>query len=122
MKKGLPSRGDLVFRQNGNITVTVWQDKKPIVVISSQHNPCVTATVKRKKNTVERIDVVCPQAVVDYNTYMGGVDIGDQYRHYFQVRMKSRKFYKYTVKYHHSAPNRNPAPPPFVNNEQLGTF
>ena len=26
---------------------------------------------------------------------MGGVDIGDQYRHYYQVRMKSRKFYKY---------------------------
>ena len=31
VKKGLPSRGDLVFRQNGNITVTVWQDKKPVV-------------------------------------------------------------------------------------------
>ena len=49
--------------QNGNITVTVWQDKKPVVVISSQHNPCVTATLKRKKSTGKRIDVVCPQAL-----------------------------------------------------------
>ena len=26
---------------------------------------------------------------------MGGVDLGDQYRGYYQVRIKSRKFYKY---------------------------
>ena len=27
--------------------------------------------------------------------HMGGVDIGDQYRGYYQVRTKSRKFYGY---------------------------
>ena len=32
---------------------------------------------------------------MDYNMHMGGVDIGDQYRGYYQVRTKSRKFYRY---------------------------
>ena len=32
---------------------------------------------------------------MDYNAHIGGVDLGDQHRKYYQVRMKSRKFYKY---------------------------
>ena len=31
----------------------------------------------------------------DYNKHMGGVDLGDQYHKYYQVRMKSCKDYKY---------------------------
>ena len=30
-----------------------------------------------------------------YNQKMGGVDRGDQYRKYYELRMKSRKVYKY---------------------------
>ena len=36
-----------------------------------------------------------PESVVQYNTYMGGVDRGDQLRGYYSCRTKSRKFYKY---------------------------
>ena len=39
--------------------------------------------------------VNCPLCIVDYNKYMGGVDIGDQYRKYYRVPTKSRKSYKY---------------------------
>ena len=85
-------RGDYVYAQDGNLAVTVWQDTKPVVIISTQHRPTDKTTIKRKKLTGERVDVVCPQAVVDYNHHMGGVDLGDQYRQYYQV---TRKFYKY---------------------------
>ena len=94
-KKGLASRGDMEFRQDGNMVVTVWQDTKPVTIMSTQHDPDVTATVKRKKGDGSKVDVTCPQAVIDYNAHMGGVDLGDQYRKYYQGRMKSRKFYKY---------------------------
>jgi len=94
-KRGLASRGDMVFRQDGNMVVTVWQDTKPVTIMSTQHDPDVTATVKRKKGDGSKVDVTCPQAVIDYNAHMGGVDLGDQYKKYYQVRMKSPKFYKY---------------------------
>ena len=32
---------------------------------------------------------------MDYNTYMGGVDRGDQVRGYYSCRTKCRIFYKY---------------------------
>ena len=94
-QRGLPSRGDIVFRQDSNMVATVWQDTKPVAMLSTQHDPTMTTTVKRKKGDGSTIDVTCPQAVVDYNAHMGGVDLGDQYRKYYQVRMKSRTFYKY---------------------------
>ena len=76
------------------MVATVWQDTKPVVMLSSQHDPNTTTTVRRKKGDGSVLHVTCPQVIVDYNAHMGGVDLGDQYRKY-QVRMKSHKFYKY---------------------------
>ena len=95
VKRGLPSRGNITFRQDGNLVVSVWQDTKPVVVVSTAHDPTSTTTVRRKRGDGSTILVTCPQAIVDYNQHMGGVDRGDQYRKYYHVRMKSRKSYKY---------------------------
>ena len=57
--------------------------------ISSGHNPDHTTSVRRKKGDRSIVHVECPECIADY---MGGVDKGDQYR---EVRMKSRKSYKY---------------------------
>lgn len=95
VKRGLPPRGDIEFRQDGNLAVMVWQDTKAVVIMSTAHNPAATTTVRRKKGDGSITDVTAPKAIVDYNMYMGGVDRGDQYRKYYQVRMKSRKSYKY---------------------------
>jgi len=39
----------------------------------------------KEKGDGSIVDVRCPQAMVDYNRHMGGVDLGDQYRGYYQV-------------------------------------
>lgn len=61
--------------------------------MSTQHDLAVIATVKRKKGDGSKIDVTCPQSIIGYNALMGGVDLGDQYRKYYEVRTKSHKFY-----------------------------
>ena len=94
-KKGLGCRGDREVRQDGNVVVTVWQDTRPVTFISSGHNPEHTTSVRRKKGDGSIVHVECPECIADYNRYMGGVDKGDQYRKYYQQRMKSRKSYKY---------------------------
>ena len=41
----------------------------------------------------------CPMACVEYNKHMGGVDLGDQHRGYYHIRMKCRKLYKYIANF-----------------------
>ena len=65
------------MRQDGNVCVTVWQDSRPVTFMSSGHNPDHTKVVQRKKHDGSKIAVDCPDCVVDYNSFMGGVDTGE---------------------------------------------
>ena len=79
-KKGLSNRGDHMARQDGQLTVYLWQDNKPVVVIATNCDPAETGTVNRKLRDGSSTTVSCPQAIVLYNLLMGGVDNNDQLR------------------------------------------
>ena len=64
-------------------------------MLSTISQPTAAGTVLRKQKDGSQISVPCPQAIISYNEYMGGVDRGDQLRGYYSCRTKSRKFYKY---------------------------
>ena len=49
----------------------------------------------RKQQDGSTLRVPAPAAIQSYNKWMGGVDQGDQLRKYYQLRLKSKKFYKY---------------------------
>ena len=80
--------------QRGKVTASAWKDKV-VTVMSTNTQPSATGTVLRRQRDGSRIPVPCPESIIDYNRYMGGVDRGDQLRGYYNCRMKSRKFYKY---------------------------
>ena len=88
-------KGKFLFRQTGSIVATVWMDKKIVSALSTMSDPDISHPVKRKQKDGSTLIVDCPSSIVAYNTYMGGVDRGDQLRSYYHVRLKSRKFYKY---------------------------
>ena len=56
---------------------TVWRDKKDVKMVSTLCDPNSTQTVERKQDG-SKIRIPCPDAVVVYNKFMGGVDLGDQ--------------------------------------------
>ena len=91
----LEDRGQQESCQRGNLTATVWKDKKLVKMLSTMSNPLTTSSVERKQKDGSKITVPCPDAVVVYNKYMGGVDKGDQLRHYYRIRTKCVKNYKY---------------------------
>ena len=95
IKKGLKERGDHMMRQDGNLVFTIWQDTKVVTMLSTNSQPTANHKVLRRKKDGSRVDVQCPDAIVQYNKYMGGVDRNDQLRKYYGVRLKSRKNYKY---------------------------
>ena len=63
-------------------------------------DPTSTGSVLRRKKDGTRASVPAPAACIEYNKYMGGVDRGDQLRGYHQGHFKSRKFYKYIVRFY----------------------
>ena len=94
-KVAITERGQHESCQRGNLLATVWKDKKDVKMLSTMCNPCTSQTVERKQKDGSKIMVPCPEAVVVYNKYMGGVDQGDQLRHYYRIRTKCVKNYKY---------------------------
>lgn len=70
-------------------------DRKVVTVMSTNTQPTASGTVLRKQQDGTQTPVPCPQAIISYNEFMGGVDRGDQFRGYYSCHMKSRKFYKY---------------------------
>ena len=83
------------MRQQGNITIAVWQDNKPVSLLATNVDPTKTASVNRKNKDGSSRTIPCPETPLLYNKYMGGVDLNDQLRGYYQLRMKGRKYYKY---------------------------
>ena len=82
------ARGEGVFRQSNSLTAFVWQDKRPVHVLSTLSQPGETAQVPRRERDGSRVEVSCPAAILTYTKYMGGVDLGDQLRKYYCVRKK----------------------------------
>ena len=89
------SRGQYVVRQSENLTATVWQDRKQVSVLSTMTQPKDTQQVVRRQKDGSTITLPCPTAITTYNKNMNGVDIGDQLRKAYSVRLKCKKNYKY---------------------------
>ena len=80
-----------MFRQHGSLVAVVWQDKRPVHMLSTLSQPEETQTVSRRERDGSVVDVSVPSAILTYTKYMGGVDLGDQLRKYYSVHLKCVK-------------------------------
>ena len=71
-----PSRGDSLVVQKGGVGACAWMDRKLVMAMSSNTQPSAKGLVLRRQKDHTRIS--CPESIVLYNKYMGGVDRGDQ--------------------------------------------
>ena len=65
-----------------------------VTVLSTTSQPNASGTVLRRQKDGNRVPVQCPENIIPYNKYGGGVDCGDQLYGYYSSCTKSRKFYK----------------------------
>jgi len=90
-------RGEMAFRRKRDILVQVWQSKKTVSLISTIHSSKMEESHNIDRNTREKI--VKPNALIDYNKYMKGVDWADQYLSYYSILRQTIKWTKKVTMY-----------------------
>ena len=81
--------------QSSDLLVLQWQDKKKVTVISTVHDDSMVVKRRRTKFAAGGTEEVSkPAAIQEYNTYMGGVDKGDQLFCYYPLPHRTVKWWK----------------------------
>ena len=72
-----------------------WQDKRPVNMLSTIHDDSRVTKSRRTRLVSGGIEEVQKPAMVDqYNTYMGGVDKGDQLMSYYGFSHRTIKWWR----------------------------
>ena len=66
-------------------------DKKPVLIVSSIHDPLQKLDISRKQKDWSKKLFPCPLPVIDYNKYMGYVNLSDIVKGLYDVDRKTKK-------------------------------
>ena len=101
-RKGLPKnllpakvnlrKHDYKIAQKDNLTFCVWQDTKPVCVLSNFHDPSHRGHVTRRAAETAVVEV--PKMLSDYHKHMKGVDLCDQMIGYYLLNHRSKKWWR----------------------------
>jgi hypothetical protein len=83
------AKGEMVFRQRGNLLAIKWQDKREVAALSTVHHNTITVLTKSDKE--DGVPLSKPTLIMDYNNSMGGVDLADQLGKYYGFCRKTKK-------------------------------
>lgn len=77
-----------------DVTAVVWKDNKAVTLLSTFVGSEPKQSVQRYDRRLKtKIDVECPNIVLQYNQHMGGVDMLDGLMGRYKITMHSRKWY-----------------------------
>jgi hypothetical protein len=86
-------RGESRKMQHEDVTAVVWQDKRVVLLLSTNSDPRTDGSVTRKTGKGnEETEIACPQAVINYTKHTGVVELSDQKREYSGVGRSSKKW------------------------------
>lgn len=77
------------------MAVVQWRDKRIVSLLSTMHYDTTVQVERRSRHAPNGREVVeKPEAVVDYNKFMGGVDRGDQLLSYYGFPHRTLKWWR----------------------------
>ncbi|XP_041464551.1 piggyBac transposable element-derived protein 4-like [Lytechinus variegatus] len=87
--------GEAIFCRSKELLTMLWRDKRDVTMLSTIHSNKFSETHKKDRVTGENVQK--PEIVLDYNRYMGGVDLSDFLTNTYADMRKSLKWYKKLV-------------------------
>ncbi|XP_068122476.1 piggyBac transposable element-derived protein 4-like [Hyperolius riggenbachi] len=100
-RKGLPPQvltkkltsGETYSNRNNELLALKFKDKRDVFILTTIHSEATTPVVSR------RVTVNKPVAIVDYNRFMGAVDLADQVLAPYKIDRKRKAWYKKVALY-----------------------
>jgi len=91
----------IYFRNSEELLLSVWKDRKSVLVVSNYHQPEEEETERRTRRkdytetTVpgEKVLLSIPKSIIDYTAHMGGVDHFDQVSQYYSPQIRTHRWY-----------------------------
>ena len=80
--------GSYQFATSGQLVAAWWHDRRDVYMLTTAHNTSVDTALKRPKGSHQKQPLPCPTCVKDYNLFMGGVDLADQYLSYYSLTQR----------------------------------
>ena len=94
-KAGLKKGERRTVAVDENMSIVQWRDKRLITILSTVHSDSPIPTERRNRLASGGREVVeKPEAVVEYNKFMGGVDHGDQLLSYYGFPHRTLKWWR----------------------------
>ncbi|XP_064475826.1 piggyBac transposable element-derived protein 3-like [Ornithodoros turicata] len=79
--------------EEGDVVLVRWKDNSLVTVASTQVGVGSPGVAKKwSSSTKEHVDLECPQAILEYNRHMGGVDKLDFVMSLYPIRAKTVKW------------------------------
>jgi hypothetical protein len=87
------NQGESEFWTCNNLVATIWQDRRPVHLLSTCSKATGPDTVRRKSKSGEALVIPCPPSVKLYTEYMGGVDRSDRMIRTYSTSRRSKKWW-----------------------------
>ena len=87
-------RGTIHSAGDGHVVACCWTDNKPVYVASNTYGIHPTQSKRRySQSEYDHIQVDCPRMIVEYNKYMGGVDLCDRFLSEYRPTIRGKKWW-----------------------------
>lgn len=82
-------KGETIARYANGVMLAKWKDKRDVFYISTEFRNNLIKYFNRRQQEKTK-----PEAILKYNTFMGGIDRKDQFMAYYPCERKTLRWYK----------------------------